>query len=420
DGERLTVVSLKPSSQPILYVYMLDISGSIPAAHFAAAKEAILTTCRNMGENDRLILLTFGNEVNVLLQGGESYDTVRSVLDPLEAKDRNTKFYDAMDKLIEIAYPVEDMRRIAVVISDGIDDTDAGMTQEELEALLTRCGISVNALCIDTSSEENVERFRGFMHLTGGELYLFGPDDAAEVLEEMVDRLDDGWHLVLAAEDNVADGSTRTLSIDFGGETQVATEVSLDKSTADTTPPEVLWAEYDRSAGRITIAFSEAVREADVLSHYTLRADGGKDVPLSSVSYSDTDGWRAVLTPGEALSDSSVYTLSISGLTDASQEKNPLSVTRKLYPAGTAQSASPVPAETPDADSDLFPMILLGAAVVLVVALVGLIVFLIRQKNRPAAPAKPEKAKKEAKKDPSVPREKQTARFMFTKGEKKD
>lgn len=420
DGERLTAVSIKQSSQPILYVYMLDISGSIPAAHFAAAKDALLATCRNMGESDRLILLTFGNEVKVLLEGGESYDDVRTVLDSLQAKDQNTKFYDAMNKLIEIAYPVENMRRIAVVISDGIDDTDAGMTQEDLEALLTRCGISVSALCIDTSSEEHVERFRGFMHLTGGELYLFGPQTATAVLEDLVGRLDDGWHLTLSADSNVADGSTRTLSIDFGGQTRVETEVSLDKGTADTTPPEVLWAEYDRAAGRVTVAFNEAVRNADVLSHYELRANGGKAVPLSSVAYSDTDGWRAVLTPGEALRDNEVYTLTIAGLTDASQEANPLSATRKLYPSGGAGTASPAPTEAHAAQGDLLPILMLAAAAVLVVALLVLILFLVRRRNLPELPSKTKQAKKEPKKEPDVPREKQTAKFVFTKGTKKE
>jgi hypothetical protein len=79
-----------------------------------------------------------------------------------------------MDALIELVLQTEDMRRVAVVISDGIDDTDAGMTQEELEDKLVRTGVSVSAMCIDTASEANTESFGDFIRLSGGELYVFG------------------------------------------------------------------------------------------------------------------------------------------------------------------------------------------------------------------------------------------------------
>jgi hypothetical protein len=59
---------------------MLDVSASIPAAHFSAAKAAVLDAWSRLRAQDSLALLTFGNDVTLLLEGGESQPRSRKRL----------------------------------------------------------------------------------------------------------------------------------------------------------------------------------------------------------------------------------------------------------------------------------------------------------------------------------------------------
>lgn len=119
---------------------MLDVSSSMPSAHFRAAKQAVLDVYTGLSSRDKLAVITFGNDVALLLDGGESTDEVRAALESLAARDDSTMFNDAIGVLVDTATAVDEMRRVAVVISDGLDDTDAGISQGELELLLQHSG----------------------------------------------------------------------------------------------------------------------------------------------------------------------------------------------------------------------------------------------------------------------------------------
>lgn len=90
------------------------------------------------------------------------------MLKALGDRDSYTQFYGAMKVLVDTAAAVEDMRRIAVVVSDGVSTSDADMSQEALEQLLQERGIAVYALAVDSASEEDIAAFRSFIQLSGG------------------------------------------------------------------------------------------------------------------------------------------------------------------------------------------------------------------------------------------------------------
>ncbi|MEG2000428.1 MAG: hypothetical protein RR053_03420, partial [Evtepia sp.] len=79
-GVNITVESFAPSDEPIFYIYMLDISGSIPNQHFLAAKQEILNARRTLRSQDSLAIVAFGDAVQTIVTSGQSLETTEAAL----------------------------------------------------------------------------------------------------------------------------------------------------------------------------------------------------------------------------------------------------------------------------------------------------------------------------------------------------
>ena len=321
DGAALEVKALTRSEQGIFYIFMLDVSSSMPSVHFRAAKQAVLDVYTGLSSRDKLAVITFGNDVALLLDGGESTDEVRAALESLAARDDSTMFNDAIGVLVDTATAVDEMRRVAVVISDGLDDTDAGISQGELELLLQHSGVAVYALAIDTASTAVLEQFQRFIHLSGGELYPYAPDNVEERLAELLERIGETWQLTLSSGDNRADGKTHTLSIRLGeGETLTA-QVLAERWIPDTRAPYIT--RVSAGVGEACVEFSEAMEGLEQAEFFLLRDPKGVEREFSLVQDESGASRAVTLRVGES-TDLNGWTLSLSGLSDASMEKNAL------------------------------------------------------------------------------------------------
>lgn len=412
----LKCTDLSLSEQGIFYFFMLDISASIPGAHFEAAKNAVLDTYLSLREQDKLAVITFGNEVSLLLDGDESREEVSSALSSLSAKDNKTMFYTAMDKLIETASQAQDMRRIAVVISDGIDDSDAGMTQSELEGKLVNCGISLYALCIDTTAASGIDNFRSFIRLSGGELYTFSPDSAETVLDELLTRLSRSLRIQLMSSDAIPSDSVLTLNVNIGSLGSVSATLSPDEWIADSTAPYIKSASFSLNTKTLDIVFSEPVSGADNTENYILQDAEQRNVPFASAEYTSDNSSVISLTFAE-IPPEGQYTLSVSGITDISPAKN------ELHPYNSSLRLTTGVVNTAEASNDLkndlITYLIIGViSIALVVGLALGIVKLSKTegKNKDGSSklsAEDKKKIKKAKKEEKSENKKEE-RFVFT------
>jgi hypothetical protein len=410
-GAPLGCQSFGRSQQGIYYVYLLDVSASMPDDLFAAAKAAVSDACARLREQDTLTLITFGNDVRLILSGSESAQEARTAIDALVNNDQHTKFYTAMGALVELASATEEMRRVAVVISDGIDSTDAGMTQDQLEETLLRGGVSVSGMCINSSGAD-VEGFEKLITMSGGELYTFGADDAGDVLTTLLQRLEGGWRLTLTADSNRASGEPTPLSLTIGGDT-VELTVTPEDWTPDTTPPRVESAAVNGD-GTVTVVFSEPVSGGDQVSAYTLMTGDGQALPLRAAE--GTDGLTFTLTPESPLPADRAVVLTVQGLRDLSMENNEMyKYSKDLISAAPASSPAPS-AETaaPEEEPLISPtaLILIGCALAAVAAAVLGILYLAGKKpeSKENRQSKAKKLRPQQEKPDAV---KNTATFMF-------
>lgn len=378
DGTPLKTELVEPSSQGVFYVFMLDISTSISEKHLVAAREAVMNTYRQMEPSDQLALISFGSEVNLLLQGGESATEVEAALDTIHSTDNNTRFYDAMNVLVETASAQSNMRRVAVVVSDGEDDVDAGMTREELEAILRRSGVAVYALAVDSASAETISSFSQFIQVSGGDLFTFSPDNANEQLAELQKSIDEIWHLQFTAPSNVVDGNNHELVIQFGQQDTLSVDICPTQWIPDDKAPYLVSIAPDAITDTVTITFSESMSNLDDPANFELKDAAGNIVPFTIASVEPT----SIVLQCSSLDNPAGWTLDIKPLTDASMEKNAMaSCTMLLAEEAEEPPVDILPAPEKNVNSELIKLIFIGGGIVLIAVIVVVVLLVSRHQS---------------------------------------
>lgn len=253
------------------YLIMLDISGSITSEYFLAAKKQVEELAQNLGPKDKITLITFGDTVKMQVSDSQNADEISKILALLQAKDKKTNLYRAFDQCLKyVEAESQKERQIVLVISDGIQDTgDAGITQEELETRLTQASMPVYAFCVDTADRQSRDGLGTFARTTGGELFVFGPQNAAQVWQKWKERLNQTVCLGFESTANYADGELHTLLLkETAGAQSDTRQIRITNWLVDDTAPEVISFRYDNEKNTIEIEFSEPVLGADKANAY--------------------------------------------------------------------------------------------------------------------------------------------------------
>lgn len=326
DGEVLSYTGMaKSDTFGTDYFILLDSSGSIRPGHLAAAKDEIVYLAENLGQEDSLTLITFGDEVELQTALSRDADQIEAQLEKVDGRDQNTCFYEAIVMGMRYARTAGgDNRQVMLIVSDGLEDTGSnGITREEVEELLWQSNMPVYALCADHAQTAQQEEFGRFARATGGELLAFGSQDADAVWKILTDWLDGAVRVCFEARSNKIDGMEHSLLIKLksGSQEQNYTHpVILWDWIPDEVQPEVASFEYLSEENALKICFSEPVLGAEKTENYILKDE--KQI-YSPVSVTCLEDGRYCLTLPENLS-SGQYLLTFSGICDDSMEHNPL------------------------------------------------------------------------------------------------
>ena len=109
DGTSIPIKSFEQSEERVNYMFLLDISRSVSEEYMTAAKQEILEIYENLNEKDLLSVITFGEEVHTILDGTETLEGARAILDLVHCDNWYTHFYDAVDLMLEKLEGVSDM-----------------------------------------------------------------------------------------------------------------------------------------------------------------------------------------------------------------------------------------------------------------------------------------------------------------------
>ncbi|MDO5574490.1 MAG: FHA domain-containing protein [bacterium] len=318
------------------YYVLVDISGSIKRDFFTGVTEGILQLSEQLGPKDRLILVTFGEQVTTVLDGSESRETAAEKISSLKRGDQITLFYEAlsqMTKMIEKTVASESQRSIAVIISDGEDVAVGKTTKDEALDTLISNGIPVYGIAPEYAQKEYVDAFGEFTRATGGTLTTAGDAVVAQSFAELQEYLESAVKVLFRAKGNQVSNSIQTMSIQFPDADVTKTkEVGVYRWQKDSEAPTLLGAEKSGS-NQMTLTFSEAVDAAEDVSNYQVMLNGVTAAVITTAGYVDDSKTSVVLTMAEDLIKGD-YTVTCMNITDCSMEKNEISNEVEQYVDG--------------------------------------------------------------------------------------
>ena len=305
------------------YYILLDISASIPDSQFANIKDGIINFISSKGEKDKCVLLTFGDESNVVLNGSENPQDAAAVVQGLKNDDMETVLFQTLVKtadMIDQAAQTEEKRRVIITITDGEDCVTGQATSNEAVSELNHKGIPMYAIAVDVGKEEYINSFGELARNTGGTLSIFNSGTCLDLMNRIRNTVQDSYVAFFHSDTNVASNTREDLTVKFLDRQVTDTkEVIPTRWIPDTEAPQVVQWEKE-SDNELKLTFSEKVLNADNLADYKVERDG-EAVAVDSVFYSEKETPYAVLTFKDKLYTGN-YQINFSGITDCSMEKN--------------------------------------------------------------------------------------------------
>lgn len=320
------------------YYVLIDISKSMPEEHFEAVKKAIATFEEKLREEDKMVLFTCGDEVKEVYSTGAENQLV-DVIGNLARTDNQTSLYPAIMKMLERAKqvtPEMSTRRIGLVFTDGLDESEKGSnTKEEVLGELNEESIPIYAF--GCGEQDALNELGKFSRISGGFYEKISPDNAESTLLERQNEILETGVLKFETENNVAVQENLMLTVEFQdaqGILKDTRNVYCNRSIADGEIPGATVSQIGDN--RLEVQFSEPVQGAEKKGNYTVLFNG-KPVLVEEASYSEQDGFKAVLVFQDTFVEGS-YEFSMTNITDCSQEKNEVSSeSQVLELTGTAR-----------------------------------------------------------------------------------
>ena len=330
---------LKDCKEKNYYYVMLDISGSIPDARFKNIKESLISFMDCLNKKDRLVLISFGENVTKVLNGSEEKESAKKLIGGLENKDQKTALFDALEyvrTMIENAEAKKHRHRCIFIISDGKDCVDNTKSFSQEEGELKKLGIPVYTFAVEnedgdpqTDMEKYRKSFRELAENTGGISWTVDQGTPLlDALKQDADRILSLHRLKLEAPSNFVSNSMEKLTVRVKDKTISFRDVLVARSISDETAPAVKEIYlYDEKCLRVT--FSEEVSNAEKIENYYLRRDG-ISIPIQQVVLSDELENAVFLIMGDKLKGGE-YTLQINQIADTSKEQNGLKQTEWTF-----------------------------------------------------------------------------------------
>lgn len=303
-------------------VYVLvDLSTSMQG-YFDLVKANIITFIEAMGDSDQLILITFGEKtVDTVLTGNEEKEEAIAVVKDLRCNEYGTLFYEALSRAYQMSSSSTERydREYVLAFSDGIDYQKGSTTFNEVLDQYDSRILPLYAACTGNTSQSGADQFGQIARTSGGSISIM---NSRESFVGFMDQINDVTLLRFRAGSNHADGKEKQLTLKIGS-LQIEHNIPIVRSQPDEQPPAVVTASYESSKAAIVITFSEKVLGASDTKAYKVIGPNGTAVAVSGVYYSESEDVYELRLADTVWNGS--YTVSFSGITDASQEANPLS-----------------------------------------------------------------------------------------------
>ncbi len=220
--------SFGDTDEPVSYMCVVDVSGSMSQSRIDEAKEIIKGLAAVKGTEDQIAICAMGNE---LISSGYMTDPVEigSAADILTITHEDTNLYYAIVEEIN-RLKTSDManfkgKKCLIIFSDGADDQATGITREEAEKAVTDSHIPVFTVgllknAISDNDKEMAKILGSFARLSVGGLHFVpalgdGSDDT--IAQDIVKRINSSFVMYEELENVNVSGQQVALKVSVSG-----------------------------------------------------------------------------------------------------------------------------------------------------------------------------------------------------------
>lgn len=142
DGVEQSIVHFEPTEMPFTVALLLDTSAST-RFDLEEIKEAAIAFAKQLRPQDRVLVVTFNDEIYLLTEATNDFFRIREVIETGARSGQSTRLYDAVELVIKKRLNKIQGRKAMVLFTDGVDTASLRATGrstlrevEELDALI--------------------------------------------------------------------------------------------------------------------------------------------------------------------------------------------------------------------------------------------------------------------------------------------
>ncbi len=282
------------SEEGMAYFWLTDVSTSVPYSEFEAFKSALKKALAEKKGTDKIIFITFGEKVSVVLNGDETLEEAEALIDGVVCNHEESRIYEALSKAMDIALSNTSLPELKHIFlfSDAYDYTQSSAVNEgEINEKLKALCIPVTTFVCSNASYSGREAFGEFSRATFGRTYsVDGWNAESKIMQELA-YIKGGLRLKFKAPTNKVSSAPQTLSVTltYGGNSYTGTrDVAVKRFKEDTEAPFIEKAEVI-SDDTLKVYLSENVQNADKAASYSVKSFLAGKQAILSVEYNSAE-----------------------------------------------------------------------------------------------------------------------------------
>jgi VWFA-related protein len=173
NGVEQSVAYFEPAEKPFTVALLLDTSASTHF-HLEDIREAAIAFAKQLRPQDRVLIVSFSDEVLLLTEATNDLNLVETVIDENVNPGNSTRLYDAVDLTIKERMNKVKGRKAIVLFTDGVDTSSQQATYHSTLNEVDELDALIYPIQYDTTDYMNAMQNNGTVTVTTTSRGLFG------------------------------------------------------------------------------------------------------------------------------------------------------------------------------------------------------------------------------------------------------
>ncbi len=230
---------IRPEDISVHTIILLDNSLSVSESNRENIKSILKQYFQEIQKNETISFAVFGEELLFLIEKSQNMDEMLQVIEKLEFHDQNTYLTDYLYEVLDKIEKDCQYTRL-IIISDGVDNREVGITKDELMSRLgeiSRPVYTIGHIYKDNSDE--LKNMFALSRVTGGQEFLIEDYEDLNQISAEIHNLTNIYLVKTDIPQNVMDGGKKNILLRVhteSGDAEVTGAVSMPFALVEDEP----------------------------------------------------------------------------------------------------------------------------------------------------------------------------------------